>query len=211
MKEKSKVGENFNLKKESKGKRKKAFFAKNAKYVAKNILGDFLVLKRGKHLLAGRIVEVESYLGRDDDASHSFSGKKTARNEILYQEGGIIYVYLIYGLYWCFNIVTSPEANPQAVFIRALEPVKGVEQMKKRRGKKIRNLTNGPCRWTMAFGIDKNFLGKKIYSGQICILEKKRKDFNIIEASRIGIDYAQKSKNLPLRYYIEESEFVSKR
>ncbi|MCF7871121.1 MAG: DNA-3-methyladenine glycosylase [Candidatus Omnitrophica bacterium] len=211
MKEKSKAGENFSLKKESKGRRKKAFFSKNAKYVAKSVLGDFLVLKRNNHFLAGRIVETESYLGIDDDASHSFSGKKTARNEILYQEGGIIYVYLIYGLYWCFNIVTSSKANPQAVFIRALEPVKGFEEMKKRRGKKVRNLTNGPCRWTMAFGIDKNFLRKKIYSGQIYILEKKKKNFNITEASRIGIDYAQKSKNLPLRYYIEGNEFVSKK
>ncbi|MCF7873649.1 MAG: DNA-3-methyladenine glycosylase [Candidatus Omnitrophica bacterium] len=203
------VGTNFNFKKAK--KRKKSFFLKDAKYVAKNILGDFLVLKKRKHFLVGRIVESESYLGLGDDASHSFSGRRTARNEILYHQGGIIYVYLIYGLYWCFNIVTSSKTNPQGVFIRALEPIEGIDQMKRRRGKGKKNLTNGPCRWTEAFGIDKKFLGKKIYSDKIYILQKKKKNFDIVETNRVGIDYATESKDLPLRYYIKENRFVSKK
>ncbi|MCF7894611.1 MAG: DNA-3-methyladenine glycosylase [Candidatus Omnitrophica bacterium] len=199
------------IEKQTKGKRKKEFFLKNAKYVGKNILGDFLVLKRKKYFLVGRIVETESYLGIGDDASHSFSGKKTARSKILYQTGGIIYVYLIYGLYWCFNIVTSSKTNPQTVFIRALEPVEGIDEMEKRRGKNRKNLTNGPCRWTEAFGVDKKFLGKKIYSNQFYILQKKKRNFDIVETSRIGIDYASQSKDLPLRYYVKENKFVSKK
>ncbi|MFO8052520.1 MAG: DNA-3-methyladenine glycosylase [Candidatus Omnitrophota bacterium] len=199
------------IKKQTRGKRKKAFFLKGAKYVAKNILGDFLVLRKKEHSLVGRIVETESYLGRGDDASHSFSGRRTARNEALYQQGGTIYVYLIYGLYWCFNIVTSSKTNPQGVFIRALEPVEGIKEMEKRRGKNRKNLTNGPCRWTEAFGVDKKFLGKKIYSDQNYILQKKKRNFDIVEAKRIGIDYAKQSKDLPLRYYIKENRFVSKK
>lgn len=205
------TGTNFNFKKSTKGKRKKQFFLKNARYVAKNILGDFLVLKKRKKYLVGRIVETESYLGIGDDASHSFSGKRTARTEIMYQPGGIIYVYLIYGLYWCFNIVTASESNPQCVLIRALEPIEGIDFMAKKRKKNIKNLTNGPCRWTEAFGIDGKFLGKKATSDKFFILQKKRRNFDIVETTRVGVDYATESKDLALRYYIKGNRFVSKK
>lgn len=205
------TGTNFNFKKYTKGKRKKKFFQKNAKYVAKNILGDFLVLKKRKRYLIGRIVETESYLGIGDDASHSFSGKKTARTEVMYQVGGIIYLYLIYGLYWCFNIVTASKLNPQCVLIRALEPIEGIDFMAKKRKNNIKNLTNGPCRWTEAFGIDGKFLGEKITADKLFILQKKRRNFDIIETTRVGIDYATESKDLALRYYIKGNKFVSKK
>lgn len=205
------IGTNFNLKKNTKGKRQKAFFLKNAKYIAKNILGDFLVLKKRKNYVIGRIVETESYLGIGDDASHSFSGKRTTRTEVMYQAGGISYVYLIYGLYWCFNIVTGPESIPQCVLIRALEPIAGIDFMKKKRKRNAKNLTNGPCRWTMAFGIDSKFLGQKVTSDKFFILAKKRRNFDIVETTRVGVDYASESKNLALRYYIKGNEFVSRK
>lgn len=205
------IGTNFNFKTATKGKRKKAFFLKNAKYVAKNILGDFLVLKKRKRYLVGKIVETESYLGTGDDAAHSFSGKKTARTKLMYEAGGIIYVYLIYGLYWCFNIVTSSQSIPQCVLIRALEPIEGIGLMAKKRKNNIKNLTNGPCRWTEAFGVDGKFLGKEITADKFFILQKKRRNFDIVATKRIGIDYATESKNLPLRYYIQGNKFVSKK
>lgn len=194
----------FDLSRDVKEKRNFNFFCKDAKYVAKNILGDFLVVKEKKQILVGRITETEGYLGLSDDASHSFGGRQTNRNRILYQKGGLIYVYLIYGLHWCFNIVVSKKSDPQSVFIRALEPIQGVKAMEKRRGGKEKNLTNGPCRWTEAFGIKGDFLGKSIVSNEIFILEKKKKDFTAVKAPRIGIDYAVSSKNLPLRYCIEK-------
>ena len=139
-------------------KRGRDFFLQDAVTVAKNILGDYLVVrfigenssrrsgkvdKKGVWLV-GKIVEVESYLGIKDDASHSFDGKITRRNRIMYEPGGTIYTYLIYGKYWCFNIVVSGRDDPQAVFIRALEPVIGIDKMvENRKTGDIRKLTAG--------------------------------------------------------------------
>lgn len=192
------------------GKRKENFFCRRADYVARNILGDFLVVKNKKNILAGRIVETEAYLGKDDDAAHSFLAKKTKRNQVLYEKGGLVYVYLIYGLYWCFNIVVSQKSDPQSVLIRAIEPWLGAGYMGKKRKGNLKNLTNGPCRWTQAFGINRKFLAEKISGNKIFILKKKKKDFSVIETSRIGIDYALKSRDLPLRYYIKGNSWVSK-
>ena len=193
-------------------KRSGRFFLRDAQYVAKNILGDYLVLRKRKHALIGKIVETEAYLGIGDDASHSFAGKVTDRNKIMYGKGGLIYTYLIYGKFWCFNIVVSKENDPQAVFIRALEPAEGIETMKRNRGiSKVNRLTDGPCRWTQAFGIDKRYLGKSIVSDKLFISRNPSKKFDIVRAKRIGIDYAVRSKSLPLRFYIKDNSFVSRR
>jgi DNA-3-methyladenine glycosylase len=193
-------------------KRPKSFFLKNAKFVAKNILGDLLVLKHKNNIFIAKIVETEAYLGIEDDASHSFKAKITPRNRLLYKEGAKIYVYLIYGKYWCFNIVASKENDPQAVFIRALAPQEGILAMQKRRGTKdIKKLTNGPCRWTESFGIDKSFLGKSIISKDLFIAKSNTKKFDVVCKKRIGVEYAAKSKDLPLRFYIKDNPFVSKR
>ena len=193
-------------------RRSKAFFCRQAEYVAKNILGDYLTLKNKKQTLIGKIVETEAYLGLGDDASHSFQGRVTPRNKIIYSQGGLIYVYLIYGKFWCFNIVVSKKDNPQAVFIRAIEPIQGIELMKKRRGiERVEKLTNGPCRWTQSFLIDRNFLGREITSKDIFISSPANKNFTIAKAKRVGVDYAVKSKNLPLRFYIKDNPFVSKK
>ena len=198
------------MKKVKINKRNKTFFRHQAAYVAKNILGDYLVLKNKRHTLIGKIVETEAYLGISDDASHSFRGKITPRNKIMYKKGGIIYVYLIYGKFWCFNIIVSKEGDPQAVFIRAIEPVRGIELMKRKKGvTDIRKLTNGPCRWTQSFSIDKSFLGKDITAKEIFIFSGPDKKVTIVKAKRIGIDYAAESKNLPLRFYIKGNPFVS--
>ena len=208
----SAISGNFNLGSFLKHKREKSFFTKDAVFVAQNILGDFLVLKRKNSFLAGKIVETESYLGLDDDASHAFGGKITARNKIMYSKGGIIYVYLIYGKLWCFNIVVSKKSDPQAVFIRALEPVEGIKTMKKNRGvNDIKKLTNGPCCWTSAFGVDKRYLGKSITLSEIFISHNPHKRIDIVRAKRIGVNYAINSKDLPLRFYIKNNPFISKK
>ncbi len=193
-------------------RRSRIFFRKSAEYVGKNILGDLIVVRRNKKLLAGKIVETESYLGIKDDASHSFQGKVTPRNKITYGDGGFIYVYLIYGKYWCFNIVVSKENDPQTVFIRAIEPLEGINVMRKRRGTDdIHKLTNGPCRWTQSFGIDRSFFGKDITLNTILIVPQKHKNFEIVQTKRVGVDYARNAKNWPLRFYVKDSLFISKR
>ena len=193
-------------------KRPLSFFLKDAKYVAKNILGDYLVVKKGKTILVGRIVETESYLGIKDDASHSFKGKVTDRNKILYDKGGNVYVYFIYGKSYCFNIAVSKRGDPQAVFIRALEPVEGVNHMRKKRGaKKEKDLTSGPCKWTQGFGITKKFLGKSICSDDIFIARDLSKKIKVVAKKRIGVEYASKCKDLKLRFYIKDNPFVSKK
>jgi len=201
-----------NIDKILKAKRKKSFFCKDSTYIAKNILGDYLFLRRRNKFLVGKIVETESYPGSSDDASHTYRGKLTPRTKIVYQAGGIIYVYSIYGKFLCFNIVVSKKEDPQAVFIRSLEPIEGIDIMKKNRGlKDLKKLTSGPCRWTKAFGISKKFLSQDITSDKIGILYNSNKKFNIVETKRIGINYATHSKDLPLRFYIEGNIFVSKK
>jgi len=204
------IGKNIN--KVLQAKRKKSFFYKDSTYIAKNILGDYLFLRTRNKILVGKIVETESYPGLSDDASHTYKGKVTPRTKIIYQPGGIVYVYSIYGKFVCFNIIVSIKGDPQAVFIRSLEPLEGINIMKKNRGiKDIKRLTSGPCRWTKAFGIGKKFLGQEITSDKICILRNSSKKFNIVKAKRIGINYATHSKDLLLRFYIEGNTFVSKR
>jgi len=194
-----------------KNKRRRDFFTKDASTIAKRILGDYLVMKNKDSFLVGRIVETESYLGIIDDASHAWGRKITERNRVMYAPGGVIYVYFIYGKYWCFNIIVSEKENPQAVLIRALEPLEGIEIMKKNRGvSELKKLTNGPCRWTQAFGIDKRFLGKSIESRDLFISLGPYKSFEIVHTKRIGIDYATHSKDSPLRFYIRGNEFISK-
>jgi len=201
----------LDIKKLCKKKRNKSFFLHPAEYVAENILGDYLLVKKNKAILIGRIVETEAYLGKGDDASHSFGGKITPRNNILYLSGGTIYTYLIYGKYWCFNIVVSKKGDPQAVFIRAIEPLSGIKAMIKNRNSDFKKLTNGPCRWTIAFGIDKTFLGRNVLSDSIFVSSGYPKNFDIVRTKRIGVDYAINSKNLPLRFYIRNNSFVSQK
>ncbi len=192
----------------------KDFFLKDAEIVAKGLLGCFLVHQGESGILSGKIVETEAYLGIDDPASHSYQGKITPRNKIMYEEGGTIYVYSIYGVYLCFNIVVSKKNDPQAVFIRALEPITGKDKMVKLSGRKnTRMLTNGPAKWVQALGIDKSFLGTKIYGNGIFILRPdvlpKSKD--IVSAPRVGIDYAGRAKNWKLRFYLKNNPYVSRK
>lgn len=193
------------------------FFKRDTVEVAKNLLGKKIIRNISGNFFCAKIVETEAYLGLEDRACHSYGGNITKRNEILYKEGGTIYVYLIYGMYNLLNIVTKNENDPEAVLIRAVEPIENIDAMSLNRFGKIykdlssyqkKNLTNGPGKLTIAMGIDRALNGKILSQGYLYI-EEGEDVRNIIETKRIGIDYAGEDANLPLRFYIEDNPYVS--
>ena len=193
------------------------FFKRDTVEVAKNLLGKKIIRNISGNFFCAKIVETEAYLGLEDRACHSYGGNITKRNEILYKEGGTIYVYLIYGMYNLLNIVTKSEIYPEAVLIRAVEPIENFDDFAVNRFGKIykdlstyqkKNLTNGPGKLSMAMGIDRALNGK-ILSPDYLFIEDGEYVKNIIETKRIGIDYAGEDANLPLRFYIEDNPYVS--
>lgn len=193
------------------------FFKRDTVEVAKNLLGKKIIRNISGNFFCAKIVETEAYLGLEDRACHSYGGNITKRNEILYKEAGTIYVYLIYGMYNLLNIVTKNENDPEAVLIRAVEPIENIDAMAVNRFGKIykdlssyqkKNLTNGPGKLTMAMEIDRALNGK-ILSQDYLYIEEGEDVRNIIETKRIGIDYAGEDANLPLRFYIEDNPYVS--
>lgn len=190
--------------------------------VAKRLLGHKLVHVVDGVKRSGIIVEVEAYKGPDDKAAHSYGGRRTERTGIMFSTPGHAYVYLIYGMYHCFNIITAPEGIPQGVLIRALEPVEGIEEMKQARyGKtditksQFKNLTNGPGKLCKAMGITLEQKGLLLTSDELYI-EKVPNDkhlshtYNITAGPRINIDYAEEAVHYPWRFYFEGHPFVSK-
>lgn len=186
------------------------FFIGPTEEVAKKLLGKILVRNIKDKILSGKIVETEAYLDENDLASHSAVGI-TERNKVMFGEAGLAYVYFTYGMHYCFNVVTGEEGKGSAVLIRALEPIDGIELMKKFRHKEdIHILTNGPAKLCQALKIDKKLNGIDLKkSNEIYIAEPDVKEnFEIVVSKRIGIE---KSKDLPLRFYIKENKFVSKK
>ena len=193
------------------------FFKRDTVEVAKNLLGKKIIRNISGNFFCAKIVETEAYLGLEDRACHSYGGNITKRNEILYKEAGTIYVYLIYGMYNLLNIVTKNENDPEAVLIRAVEPIENIDAMAVNRFGKIykdlssyqkKNLTNGPGKLTMAMEIDRALNGKILSPDYLFIVDGEDVR-NIIETKRIGIDYAGEDANLPLRFYIEDNPYVS--
>lgn len=178
--------------------------------VAEELLGKYLVRKIGPslRLKTGRIVEVEAYIGPHDKASHAFNWKITPRNQTEYLEGGRIYIYLVYGMYWQFNITTAKKGQPECVLIRALEPVNKLDI----RCPTLKSWTNGPgklCRWMQ---LDKSFNAEDLTKSKRIWLEdrgEKIKKSQIIATARVGIDYAQEWAKKPWRFYIKDNSFVS--
>jgi DNA-3-methyladenine glycosylase len=186
-------------------KLRKTFYQRDALAVAKDLLGCALISEIGgkNKRTSGIIVETEAYTGEDDPGSHAYTGK-TKRNSIMYGEPGRAYVYLIYGMYYLFNVVTCAPQIPGAVLIRALEPVEGVDIMKKRRNThKIDNLTTGPGKLTQALGIASDHNGLDI-TGNIVWIEEHTKPANIGSSSRVGVSDEQS-----LRFFIKGNIFVS--
>ncbi|MBU0907486.1 MAG: DNA-3-methyladenine glycosylase [Nanoarchaeota archaeon] len=179
----------------------KKFFERPTLEVARNLLGCCLI--NGE--CVGKIVETEAYLA-DDPASHSFRGK-TARNAAMFGLPGTAYVYFVYGNHYCFNVVTAPEGVGEAVLIRALEPLKGIGLMKKRRRREdVLQLCNGPGKLVEAMDIKMKNNGKNLMEGSLR-LELRAVPGRIVSCERIGISLG---KELPHRFFINGNKFVSK-
>ncbi len=186
-----------------------SFFDGTTEEVAQNLLGKILVRIFNGKILSGKIVETEAYLDENDFASHSALGM-TERNKVMFGEAGLAYVYFTYGMHYCFNVVTGEVGKGSAVLIRALEPLDGIELMKKFRNQTdINNLTNGPAKLCQALKIDKKLNGEDLKtSSKIYIAEGENEKFEIVKTKRIGIE---KSKDLLLRFYIKENKFISRK
>jgi DNA-3-methyladenine glycosylase len=191
----------------------KRFFTRDVHIVAKELLGKIFIRNLNGIILSGKIVEVEAYDGFIDEAAHTFRGK-TKRNEVMFEEGGLLYVYFTYGMHFCCNIVTGKKDEGKAILIRALEPLDGTEEMANHRfGKKslsqkeLINLTNGPAKICIAFKIARKENGTDLTGDEIfiCGTSKLPKE-QIAVSTRIGI---KKSLDLPWRYYIKDNPFVS--
>ena len=194
------------------------FYNRDSIIVAKELLGKILVHKLGDQRISARIVETEAYMGFEDKAAHSYGGKRTPRVEVMYGDPGFSYVFIIYGMYCCFNIVTREKGNPQAILIRAAEPAEGVEWMAQRRfGESYeqltkiqrRSLTNGPGKLCGALSIDRSLNGLDLCGSEIYLEEDNGERFSIVTTKRVGVDYAEEAKDYPWRFYIEGNEYVS--
>ena len=176
----------------------RSFYARDTTTVAQDLLGKHLVhVVRGIERV-GRIVEVEAYLGPHDRAAHSSKGF-TPRTSVMFGPPGHAYVYLIYGMHHCLNVVTEPEGHGSAVLIRALEPVSNIT------GK-----TSGPGLLCKALGIDRSLNGADLIGDQLYIAEAGAPDFRINKRPRIGVDYAGAWARRLLRFYIRGNAHVSK-
>ena len=191
------------------------FYTRDPRAVSRDLLGKVLVRRQGRKLLSARIVEVEAYLGKDDPAAHSASGR-TARNFVLFGPPGLTYVYFIYGNHYCFNVSCLPDGEAGGVLFRALEPISGIEQMAEARdialddATDLRRLTSGPGRLAEAFGITRERDNEKDLTSRksdLFIGDDGFRPQRIEVTPRVGIT---KAAEHPLRFFIAGSRFVSK-
>lgn len=185
------------------------FLNEDVTQVAKDLLGMYLVSERAGVLTAGRIVETEAYCGRGDKACHA-NNKRTPRTEVMYRKGGLAYVYLCYGIHHLLNVVTNREGQADAVLIRALEPVFGLETMKERRNFTKAKLTSGPGTLAEAMGIKVDQTGTDLLGDEIWLAVADEKNFKITAGTRIGVDYAEEDALRPWRFVIKGNMYVSR-
>jgi len=181
--------------------------------IAKSLLGMSLCTNFDGQLVKGKIVETEAYSGENDKACHANNQRKTTRNKVMFEDGGVAYIYLCYGIHHLFNVVTNIKGKADAVLIRALEPMEGVEMMLARRNmtKIEKRLTAGPGVLTKAMGIKTNHYGEKLNSKHIWIEEGITPlDEDIMMTTRIGVEYAEEDALKPWRFYIKENKWVSR-
>lgn len=192
----------------------RAFYLRPTLSVARDLLGKILVRRCEGRRLSGRIVEVEAYLGEKDPASHAYRGR-TPRNDVMFWDGGHLYVYFTYGMHFCCNVVTEAEGKARAVLIRAIEPVEGIGTMAANRGLNLRsaddlrNLTSGPAKVCQAMGIGRAENGTDLTGTQIYFLPGELPARSKIATStRIGI---KAGIEMPCRFSVAGNPFVSKR
>jgi DNA-3-methyladenine glycosylase len=189
--------------------------------IARDLLGKLMIVpdERGARV-AGMIVETEAYLGAEDKAAHSFGNRRTNRTETMFASGGTVYIFFIYGMYFQFNVVVGAVDTPHAILIRAVEPIENIEMMRARRRAKSKNaalkmpdqnLTSGPGKLCIAFGIDKSFNNESLLGGRVWIEDGKVFSADKIKCGkRVGIAYAEEFAEKPWRFWIKNNEFVSR-
>lgn len=192
---------------------KREFYLRDTLIVARELLGKYLIREHSGQLLVGRIVETEAYIGAIDKACHAYNGKKTPRTQTLYEQAGTSYVYLIYGMYDCMNVVTEPEGTAAAVLLRSVEIIQGIElssclryekEMSALNKSQLKNFSNGPGKLCKAMGITRLDNGIDLCNSSFHIADNGEKgDFKIRTSPRIGIDYAEEAKDFPWRFTIE--------
>jgi DNA-3-methyladenine glycosylase len=190
------------------------FYLRGAVAVAGDLIGKILAHTADGVTTTGLIVETEAYAGREDAACHSYRRRAPTaghRTAVMFGPGGYAYVYLIYGMYNCFNAVTGVENEPEAVLVRALEPREGISAMRERRGtRELKKLCSGPGRLCMAMGIDRRLYGADLCGGDLFIAEGESIPKSRISATpRINVDYAGKAARLPYRFIVKDSAFLS--
>lgn len=188
----------------------RSFYARPALEVARDCIGKVLVYRSPEGEAAGRIVEVEAYAGPDDLAAHSARGRRTKRTEVMFGPPGYAYVFLLYGASWAMNLVVADEGEPHAVLIRAIEPIRGLDLIAKRRNMPTtaRELTNGPGKLTKALGITGADYGRDLV-GDIVFLEEGEARAEIGRSHRINVDYAGEWAKVPWRFYERGNRYVS--
>ncbi|EIT85547.1 3-methyladenine DNA glycosylase [Fictibacillus macauensis ZFHKF-1] len=187
--------------------------------LAQQLLGKELIHETKEGTTSGYIVETEAYIGPGDRAAHSFAGRRTPRTEVMFGPPGYVYVYFIYGMHTCFNIVSGDEGKPEAILIRALQPNKGLHLMCQRRNivhpppttTLKKKLTNGPGKLCQALGITMNDYGAKMNDSAFHLEEGLSIcNNNIATGKRINISYAQEAIHYPYRFWLKNNPFVSK-
>lgn len=191
------------------------FQNKDVIFLAQDLLGKILFTKKNGEITAGIITETEAYFGEEDKASHAYGGRRTLRTEAMYQPSGYSYIYLCYGIHHLFNIVVSLKNDPKSVLIRSVEPYQGFSVIENRRNRPSsdKSISSGPGSVCKALGIDMTFNRKPLTGEDIWIedsgLQYRTED--IASTPRIGVAYADEHAQLPLRFYLKNNRYVSKK
>ncbi len=202
-------------------KLEKEFYVRDTITVAKELIGKYLAVKCFDEEMIVRIVETEGYIGPGDKACHAYNNRRTKRTETMYCSGGCAYVYQIYGMHYCFNVVTEKKGVGTAVLIRSAEPIKGLSRMSYNRYNKKwdqlndrekMNMVNGPGKLCKALRLDKSFNGESLFGNRISIFEiRNNNDFEIEASRRVNIEYSEEARDFMWRFYIKENPYVSKK
>jgi len=187
------------------------FQSNNVVHLAEDFIGLEVFTHIDGVITSGIITETEAYAGKGDKACHAHLGRFTKRTAVMYEPGGVAYIYLCYGIHHLFNIVTNTQGNADAILIRAIEPKKGIETMmyRRNRSKQDKSLTSGPGNVSKALGLSKTHNSLSVCSDSIWFEETKIKPQEIVRTTRIGIDYAGEDALLPWRFYDANSKFIS--
>lgn len=186
-----------------------SFYQQPTLELAEDLLGHILVNEIEEGICAGVIVETEAYLGEMDQAAHSYKKRRTKRTEVMFDTPGHVYVYQMH-THHLINVVSGEEGNPQAILIRAVEPLIGLEVMKERRPvTKLTNLTSGPGKLTKAFGITKDDYGRTFFNPPLYIAKGKKPEYTVT-GKRIGIDNAGEARDYPYRFWVKDNPYVSR-